>query len=369
MYVNDNNHIAAKKILFIGFGQDYGGVEQIAFPICHALVQQNCHLDFLSYYDIPPATAKEIETLNSNWHRVTRYSSNIFKFLRNIFSFYTTHAPYDIVYCNANHASMILYTMPIWFSKKVKLVFHSHVRDGTHKCLHRLCRFLVNRRCNLKIACSRPAADWMYGFNSLAQIVHNGIDAERFKFDINTRNAMRTQYGLQDKLVIGHIGRLTPAKNHLFLLDIFKEILQRNPASVLILIGDGELYSEIKAKIGQLGIDSAVIMFPFQSDIEKFYHMMDIFVLPSIAEGFGLVGIEALASGLPTFYSDTIPNDFSIHDLIHYISLDKSAAAWAEEIVSTDVNNDRNVYFDRVKSSELDQSTMVGKIINLLDAL
>ena len=353
----------------IGCGRDYGGVEQIAFSVCRALAKQGDRLDFLSYYDIPPRTAREIESLNGNRYRVTRYSSNPFQFLREIFAFYALHMPYDIVYCNANHASMILYTMPVWFSRRVRLVFHSHVRDGAHRWLHRLFRIPLNWRCDLRIACSGQAADWMYGRTCPAQIVYNGIDADRFRFDSKVRNSLRSRYGVQNRLVIGHVGRLTPEKNHSFLLDVFAELLRREPSGMLVLIGDGELYNEIKTKINRMGLERAVLMLPFQPDIQNFYQMMDVFVMPSIAEGFCLTGIEALASGLPTFYADTIPDDLPVSDLIHYLSLSRSAGEWAEEILKAGTNSDRSIYFDRVRSSELTVSAMTEKIVGLLNEL
>lgn len=358
-----------KKILFVGFGEEYGGVEQLVFSLCDSTFKDKYEFDFLSYYHIPEITKEKIKNLNSNWYYVTRYSKNLFLFFKEIFSFYISHSEYTIVYCNANHASMIMYTLPLWFSRKIKIVFHSHVREADNKSLHKLFRFLVNWRCDLKIACSGQAAEWMYGKNKNVQIVYNGIDVEQFKYDVETRKELRARYGLDNKLVIGHVGRLTPVKNHLFLIDVFNEILRINPNAFLVLIGDGELYDEIKARINQLDLNAGVLMLPFQADIYKYYQMMDIFILPSIAEGFGLSGIEALTSGTSTFYSDGVPNEFDIKDLIHYISLDKTAQEWAEEIMQAGINKDRTAYFHKIKESELSKTVMVKKIEELLDKL
>lgn len=365
---NENDCIP-KKILFVGFGEEYGGVEQLIFSLCDSTFKDLFEFDFLSYYQIPALTRDKINKLNSNWYYVTRYSKNFFLFLKEIVSFYNSHSEYKIIYCNANHASMIMYTLPLWFSRKIKIVFHSHVREADNKSLHKLFRILVNWRCDLRIACSRQAAEWMYGKNRNIQIVYNGIDVERFKYDEETRKRLRDQYRLENKLVIGHVGRLTPVKNHLFLIDVFNEIQKINPDAFLVLIGDGELYDEIKARINQLELNASVLMLPFQADIYKYYQMMDIFILPSIAEGFGLSGIEALASGASTFYSDGIPNEFDIKELIHYINLDKTAQEWANEIMCIGINEDRASYFQKIEKSELSKTVMVEKIEALLDTL
>lgn len=367
MRQKNENVCIPKKILFVGFGEEYGGVEQLVFSLCDSTFKDKYEFDFLSYYHIPEITREKILHLNSNWYYVTRYSKNLFRFFKEIFSFYISHPEYKIVYCNANHASMIMYTLPLWFSRKIKIVFHSHVREADNKFLHKLFRILVNWRCDLRIACSGQAAEWMYGKNKNVQIVYNGIDIERFKYDEETRKKLRNQYGLNNRLVIGHVGRLTPVKNHLFLIDVFNEILRINPNAFLVLIGDGELYDEIKARINQLALDANVLMLAFQTDIHKFYQMMDMFILPSIAEGFGLSGIEALTSGVSTFYSDGIPNEFDIKEFIHYISLDKTAREWAEEIMRVGINKDRTAYFQELEKSALNKTVMVKKIQELLD--
>ena len=213
-----------RKILFIGLGESYGGVEQFTFSICNSILKDYFEFDFLNYYEVNEKTRNEIEKIGAKEYIVSRYSRKPIRFLKEIYQFYKKHDEYNIIYCNASHASVILYTLPVWRNKQKRIIFHSHLNNGNHKNLHLKLQKLVNRFCSARIACSKEAAIWMYGTLDGVQIIYNGIDTEKFKFRNEIRSEMREKYNLQDKLVIGHVGRFAEMKNHGFLLRIFKEI-------------------------------------------------------------------------------------------------------------------------------------------------
>ena len=138
------------------------------------------------------------------------------------------------------------------------------------------------------------------------QIVHNGIDTERFRFNDEIRQDYRKKLNLINNYVIGHIGRFNDQKNHSFLLDIFKEVAERNEDARLILIGEGELEEQIKSKIRKLHLEQKVQMLGVRRDVAQIMQAMDVFVLPSNYEGLPVVGIEAQASGNLCLLSDQV---------------------------------------------------------------
>ncbi len=97
-------------------------------------------------------------------------------------------------------------------------------------------------------------------------------------------------------------------------------------------VGTGELEQEVKKYIGNKGLDNAVISMGNQTDMKAMYSAMDLFLLPSLYEGLGIVFIEAQANGLPVLASGVVPRDTEVTELIHYISLKKDAKGWVYEL-------------------------------------
>ena len=160
------------------------------------------------------------------------------------------------------------------------------------------------------------------------------IDTQKHIFEPDLREKCRKEYGLEDNIVIGHIGRFTAQKNTLFIIDIFNAIAQKEPKAKLLLIGHGELQDEMMNRIKKYEIEDQVLFLGKREDIHQFYNAMDCFLLPSLYEGLPVVGVEAECCGLPMFFSTEIPRESSpCSELGFFIGLDKSADEWAEIIL------------------------------------
>ena len=156
--------------------------------------------------------------------------------------------------------------------------------------------------------------------------------------------------------MIGHVGRFFAQKNHRFLLEIFAQIHKRNADAVLLLVGDGELRGEIEKQIRDSGLDECVILAGVQSDVNPYYHAMDVMLLPSLYEGKPFVIIEAQASGLPCVISDKVPSEcILVKGLVTQVALTESAKIWADNICSC-VDNPRFGYAQKIKDSGYDIS-------------
>ena len=167
------------------------------------------------------------------------------------------------------------------------------------------------------------------------RMLNNAIETERFAFNAETRARMRRELGVSDKLVIGHIGRFAPQKNHTFLIKIFEQIHRANPDTCLLLLGDGELRGKIEEQAAQAGLTDSVIFAGVHNDVSAFYQAMDVFVLPSLFEGLGIVGIEAQTAGLPCVISDGVAREcIRTEDLVTVCRLDQTAEQWAGHILA-----------------------------------
>lgn len=129
-------------------------------------------------------------------------------------------------------------------------------------------------------------------------VIHNGIDAERFVVGV------KEDLGLGQGPVVGIIARLSDVKGHTYLIRAMREVIARLPSARLLIVGDGKMKRELLELTVSLGLEENVRFFPAVSDSRDALSAMDVFVLPSLAEGLGLSLMEAMAAGLPVIGSD-----------------------------------------------------------------
>ena len=195
--------------------------------------------------------------------------------------------------------------------------------------LSRIGRTLWMKHATERIACSEPAARFLFK-NAEATVIKNGIDTDRFVFNHSSRERVRGELGIENELVIGHVGRFSEEKNHAFLLEVFAEIKKADGNARLLLVGDGALLDETRARVNTLGLADSVIFTGAVNNTEDYLSAMDIFLLPSTAEGFGIAAIEAQASGLPTIVSDRVPTTVILSVSAHTLPL-ASPKEWSDK--------------------------------------
>ena len=167
------------------------------------------------------------------------------------------------------------------------------------------------------------------------QTLANAIDSSIYKYDAVIADTIRKERGLTDELIIGHVGRFHPQKNHVFLIDIFAEIKKIRPDAKLLLVGGGEGMTAIQQKVEKLGLKDSVIFTGIRPDVNRLLQAMDVFVFPSLYEGLPVTMVEAQAAGLPCVISDKVPDECIVTEgLVTVQRLSDSAENWAKHIVS-----------------------------------
>jgi glycosyltransferase involved in cell wall biosynthesis len=189
------------------------------------------------------------------------------------------------------------------------------------------------------VAASETAARALFGpdwrDDDRGALLHCGIDISQFKADID-RLKIRSSWGIDpNDFVVGHVGGFKAPKNHGFILEVFVELVRRQPDSRLLLVGDGE-YRHDFVKLARLaGVDDRVILTGARGDVVNLLAMMDVFVFPSVWEGLPLGLLEAQAMCLPCVISDVISTEVDIvPELISRLSLLRSSAHWAERTLA-----------------------------------
>jgi len=173
---------------------------------------------------------------------------------------------------------------------------------------------------------------------------HCGFDVSRFRGDSeSTRTNLCDELGIKrdDKLIL-FVGRLDShrdpklnQKNPLFALEVARACVGRNAGVHLLMAGGGEpVRAELEAKVRTWGLEKNIRLLGLRSDIPRLMLGSDLLLLPSLAEGLGMVAVEAQAAGLRVLSSDTTPREcVVIPDLVQFQSLERGAACWANDVL------------------------------------
>ena len=196
-------------------------------------------------------------------------------------------------------------------------------------------------------------------YNALLELVRstcaeNGIEVERFRYNEEVRREVRRELNVEDKIVIGHAGRFMQQKNHMFLLDIFRKIHDRNPDTVLLLCGEGRLEEDIRRKVKELELEDHVRFLGVRPDMDRMYQGFDLFLLPSLWEGLPVVGIEAQTSGLPILMSDVITPEVEVTPCVKKLSLKTSPEVWAQTALDMIREHQRQDEYQRIVDAGFD---------------
>lgn len=211
---------------------------------------------------------------------------------------------------------------------------HTSFGGFDYKNIFRLyARFVGERFTTIRLACGPKAGEFLYRKRPFL-IMNNAINAELFAYNSFDRT-YRTERGWENKLVIGNIARFQKLKNHKMAVDVFHELHNRRKDSILVFVGIGDQENVIKEYVSKLGLCECVYFEGLQKDIPKYLKSFDVFLFPSIKEGLPVSVIEAQASGLKCFLSDTIDRTTDITGNVTFISLKSSPEYWAEKILSS----------------------------------
>ncbi|MGN0804429.1 MAG: glycosyltransferase family 1 protein [Candidatus Coproplasma sp.] len=317
-----------------------GGVESCITNYYNCIDRSKVQFDFYIEATCEIVDKERIEAMGGKVIFIPHYT-HVFKYVKTLTKL-LKEGNYDIVHCNMNALSVFALSSAKKAGVKIRIA-HSHStsskKEWKKNIVKNLLRPFSKTYPTHYFACSEHAGRWLFGNKAFEQgkvtIINNAIDLDRFKFDAQKRSEMRKALNLKDEVVLGHIGRFMTQKNHSFLIDVFYEYNKLNPDSKLLLLGEGPLLDETVAKVESLNLNDKVIFAGVDKSPENYYQAMDIFLLPSIYEGLGLVLIEAQASGLPAFVSTEVPLSAKVLDSTEYLNLDLGAKEWAEKIAQT----------------------------------
>ena len=331
------------RILHVLGGLNRGGAETMVMNLYKNLDRSKIQFDFIIHTDKEKEYEDEIKKLGGRIYVFPRFVGTNYFVVRRCWSrFFKEHPEYKILHSHVrSYASVYL---PIAKRHGVKTIIHSHSTSngkGVKSAIKRIMQYPLRYQADRFIGCSDASGEWLFGKKIIKTdryvTLQNAIDTERFCFNEITRREYRKMLNLEGKTVYAHVGRLHPAKNHAFLIELFARIYKKNPNSVLLCVGDGELRRDIEAQIMDNDISSAVVMMGSRGDVESILSCADIFLFPSNWEGVPLTVVEAQASGLPCLVSDRVTEDVCVSELVVRLPIDQGFEIWEKAIDSLSV--------------------------------
>ena len=351
------------KVLVLDTVMDRGGAETMIMNYMRNINRDEISFDFLTNRDYRAAYEDEIESLGGKvYHMSPQLPGHFRKYKKEMREFLKEHPEYRIIHSNLEERSYL----PLKEAKKAGVpirISHAHNRPlgfDIKTLVRYYFRWRLKKVNTHMFACGYEAGDWLYGKKNRDKVIliNNAIDAKQFSYDENKSLEMKKRLGVEGKTVIGHVGRFFAQKNHPFLIDIFKSIHDKDPNTVLLLVGGGELddalMNQMKEKVKSLGLENSVKFLGVREDVVDILQAFDLFLLPSLYEGLPVTMIEAQAAGLPCVISDKVPIQCDITGNTKVVSLDDSTDKWAKTVLHYLKEYKRKDTFERIKTSGFD---------------
>ena len=246
------------KILHVVGAMNRAGTETMLMNIYRNIDRTKFQFDFISYSEQEAHYDKEIVSLGGRVIRLSKTSS-----IKELYDAIKVNGPYQVVHAHTLFHCGIANVAASLAGVKIRITHAHTTSDDTNSIARKIyikfMRVLIRYFSTHFLACSKGAGKYLFGEklinNRRYSYFPNLIDYAPFLKEPRSKVAtFKLQEGLGNNIVIGHVGRFIDAKNHLFLLEILKELLLRNKGVRLLLVGEGDLKSQVEREAEKAGL-------------------------------------------------------------------------------------------------------------------
>lgn len=351
------------RVLHVVTYMGRGGLETMLMNYYRHIDREKVQFDFLVHRNIEADYDQEIRSLGGRIFHISRLIPWSKTYRKELKTFFEGHPEHRIVHVHQDCLSSVALRCAKECGVPVRIA-HSHSSSAVKNMKYYIKLYYMKqipRYATNLFACGKQAGDWMFNGRKY-EIVRNAIDTTKYQYSFNIAKQVREELGLSEDIVIGHVGNFTLAKNHSFLLEIFREILKKESKARLLLVGGGDGLHSVQQNAQKMGIQNKIVFTGIRSDVNKLMQAMDVFVFPSLYEGLPVTMIEAQASGLPCIISDHVSKECIVtNGLVTVKRLDESPIEWAEYIL-TKYRKDRENHMEEIERADYDISTAVKKL-------
>lgn len=342
------------RVLHVFGRLDRGGAESRTMDIYRALDRNQVQFDFVAHTTQEGDFSQEIRMLGGNVFSVPKFRLyNAYGYQKAWRKLFLANPDYRIIHIHTTNSAAIILTEAQRAGLPVRIAHARNASDSSFikRVVAWTTRRVLNQKSTHRFAVSRLAAGYVFGKRAVrleqVRIIPNAIDVGRYRYRPVARENMIQTLRLENRLIIGHIGRFELQKNHRYLLSIFACIREHRSNAVLVLIGKGSLQPQIRALAEKSGYADDILFLGLRSDVPDLLQAMDILLLPSFHEGLPGVVLEAQAAGLPCLVSDRVTRECGIvPGLCEFLPIGGSPAVWADTL-------DRKMHMPREATEEI----------------
>lgn len=332
------------RVLHVLGGLNRGGAETMVMNFYRYIDKSEVQFDFIIHSDSQNDYREEIESMGGKIYVFPKFKVyNILSYRNTWKSFFDAHPEYRIIHSHIRSYASVFF--PIAKKYHLKTIIHSHSTSngkGFKAIIKNILQKPLVKQADYLFACSESSGKWLYGTEKIKEdnyfLVKNSIDVNKYKCNEKIRTKYRNALNIENNLVFAHVGRLSSPKNHIFLLKVFKGILEKNSKSILLIIGDGELKEEINTKIKDLNLKGKVYMMGSREDVDNILQAVDVFLFPSFWEGLPVAVVEAEASGLPCILSESVTEEVKLLPNLKYLPINQGEGVWVNYILNMKKN-------------------------------
>lgn len=331
-------------------GGNFGGVQHFLHGYCSHIDEKAVQFEYL-YLNKRPRNAGNFNRLLDNTNVYELNVLNIHNLVKKYLLMYRkTRAvikkgKYDVIHINTGQIHVAMVMAYIGAKEQVPIrIVHAHAVhafDGTMakigtKLFRGFAQKSVRRNTTHQFACSEKAGASMFDNTKQLKdyrIIKNAIEVGKFRYRPEIRGRIREAMNVGNDKIVITVGNLMAIKNHEFLIDVFKVILESDIGIKLWIVGGGELKELLQSRIDSLHLSNKVMLLGARNDVNDLLQAADLYVCPSFSEGLSLSIVEAQTSGLRVLASDGISKEHRITDLIEFFPLSAGENKWALEIM------------------------------------
>lgn len=321
------------KILHIPTGGLFtDGIFSCIYEYAKILTGQGYQMDVLAVNEPAIECRRKMNDLGQQVIEIPYRRKNPVKYLWKLFVYLKKH-PYDAVHVHGSSGLMSIELLAAWLAGCKVRIAHSHNTHCQNKKADRVLRPLFLRLYTHAFACGKDAGNWLFPDRKFF-VIPNGRDLDLYAFQEKNRISLRKRYGIErDTLVLGHVGRFNEQKNQKYLLEIFREVKKLHEDTKLVLVGTGEMFSEVNELAENMEFGKDVLFLGNQENVPEILSMMDKMILPSLFEGLPIVVVEWQAAGLPCFISDTVTRECVVMENVWMGSILEDPGIWAKAVL------------------------------------
>ena len=315
------------RVLHFGLSPNFGGIEKYIYDLSTNM-PSDIKFDFINCWDKKVAYESELKKMGYTFLNITPRFVNYRKCIRDLKNIFQSKN-YNYIHF---HIMSYSFFEPVVLAAKfsnAKILIHYHGGGGNYtnefsikaKILNIIGENFIKRVNTINLACSERSGKSFFR-NRKYKVIEDGIQYDKYKFSESNRKEIREKYHFnKENIVLGCVGTLIPIKNHKFIIEVFNRYQLEHANARLLIVGEGYLRNELEQLAQKYNISQKIIFTGQVKDVSKYYSAMDIYLMPSKNEGFGISLCEAQINGLPCLASPNFPKEVKITKNVKFLKL------------------------------------------------